>query len=137
MRIRKAFTLIELLVVISIIAVLLAILMPCLRIVKEHARRAVCQNNLHQAAAAMFMYAGDFDDSLPLGSIIDRTAPGYSASWDRADQMALVNAETMLPSSFLQNILVSVLTRSFLDLAICNLSAASPISSLRTCWIFV
>jgi prepilin-type N-terminal cleavage/methylation domain-containing protein len=89
------FTLIELLVVISIIAVLLAILMPCLRIVKEHARRAVCQNNLHQAAAAMFMYAGDFDDALPIGSIIDRAAPGYAPSWDCADQMALVNAETM------------------------------------------
>jgi prepilin-type N-terminal cleavage/methylation domain-containing protein len=92
---RFGFTLIELLVVISIIAVLLAILMPCLRKVKEHARRAVCQNNLHQAAAAIFMYAGDFDDALPVGSIIDRTAPGYAASWDQADQMALVNAETM------------------------------------------
>ncbi len=74
-----AFTLIELLVVISIIAVLLAILMPCLRKVKEQARRAVCQNNLHQSSAAIFMYAGDFDDALPIGSIIDRTAPGYAA----------------------------------------------------------
>jgi len=92
---RAGFTLIELLVVISIIAVLLAVLMPCLRIVKEQARRAVCQNNLHQGAAAVFMYAGDFDDALPIGSIIDRTAPGYTSSWDRADQMALVNAETM------------------------------------------
>jgi prepilin-type N-terminal cleavage/methylation domain-containing protein len=93
---RFGFTLIELLVVISIIAVLLAILMPCLRIVKEQARRAVCQNNLHQSVAAMFMYAVDFDDALPIGSIIDRTAPGYTASWDQADQMALVNAETMM-----------------------------------------
>ncbi|MHC4215516.1 MAG: type II secretion system protein [Planctomycetota bacterium] len=90
------FTLIELLVVISIIATLLAILMPCLRKVKEQARRAVCQNNLHQCVAAMFMYAGDFDDALPTGSIIDRTAPGYTASWEQADQMALVNAETMM-----------------------------------------
>jgi prepilin-type N-terminal cleavage/methylation domain-containing protein len=90
------FTLIELLVVIAIIAVLLAILLPCLHAVKEQARRTVCQNNLHQAGAAMFMYAGDFDDALPIGSIIDRTAPGYSTSWDQADQMALVNAETMM-----------------------------------------
>jgi prepilin-type N-terminal cleavage/methylation domain-containing protein len=94
-RLQEGFTLIELLVVIAIIAALLAILLPCLRAVKEQARRAVCQNNLHQAAAAMFMYAGDFDDALPIGSIIDRTAPGYATSWDQADQMALVNAETM------------------------------------------
>ena len=93
---RFGFTLIELLVVIAIIAVLLAILMPCMRKVKEQARRAVCQNNLHQAVAAMFMYAGDFDDALPIGSIIDRRAPGYTASWEQADQMALVNAETMM-----------------------------------------
>ena len=92
---RFGFTLIELLVVIAIIAVLLAILLPSLRRVIEQARRAVCQNNLHQGGAAMFMYAGDFDDALPIGSIIDRTAPGYSTSWDRADQLALVNAETM------------------------------------------
>ncbi|MHC4323172.1 MAG: prepilin-type N-terminal cleavage/methylation domain-containing protein [Planctomycetota bacterium] len=94
-KIEKGFTLIELLVVISIISILLAILLPALRRVKEQARRAVCQNNLHQSAAAMFMYAGDFDDALPIGSIIDRRAPGYTSSWDRADQMALVNAETM------------------------------------------
>ncbi|MBN1804942.1 MAG: type II secretion system protein [Sedimentisphaerales bacterium] len=93
---RFGFTLIELLVVISIIALLLAILMPCLRKAKEQARRTVCQNNLHQGAAAIFMYAGDFDDALPVGSIVDRRAPGYKASWDRADQMALVNAETMM-----------------------------------------
>jgi len=93
---RGGFTLIELLVVIAIIAVLLGILMPCLRAVKEQARRAVCQNNLHQGGAAVFMYAGDFDEALPIGSIIDRTAPGYSVSWDQHDQMALVNAETMM-----------------------------------------
>jgi len=92
----QGFTLVELLVVISIIAIILAILLPCLHKVKEQARRAVCQNNLHQAGAAMFMYAGDFDDALPIGSIIDRTAPGYTTSWDKADQMALVNAETMM-----------------------------------------
>ena len=94
-KVDRGFTLIELLVVISIISVLLAILLPSLHRVKEQARRTVCQNNLHQSSAAMFMYAGDFDDALPIGSIIDRTAPGYVTSWDRADQMALVNAETM------------------------------------------
>ena len=90
-----AFTLIELLVVIAVIALLMGILLPALSLVRNLGKRVVCQNNLHQCVAAMFMYAGDFDDALPIGSIIDRTAPGYAASWEQADQMAMVNAETM------------------------------------------
>ncbi len=55
----KAFTLIELLVVISIIALLMAILMPALSRVKEQARAAVCLNNLHQIGLASKMYADE------------------------------------------------------------------------------
>ncbi len=92
---RFGFTLIELLVVISIIAVLLAILMPCLHRVKEQARRSLCRNNLHQGAAAAFMYAGDSDSFLPEGNVVDKSAPGYNKSWDSADLMTLFNYDTM------------------------------------------
>lgn len=92
----KGFTLLELLVVISIIALLLAILFPGLRKAKEHARRVVCQNNLHQGLVAGNMYAGDFDGFLPEGNIVDKTAPGYKKSWDSADQLTLINYKTML-----------------------------------------
>lgn len=56
---KKGFTLIELLVVISIIALLLAILMPSLGLVKEKARAIVCRTNVRQITFAMIMYAQD------------------------------------------------------------------------------
>jgi prepilin-type processing-associated H-X9-DG protein/prepilin-type N-terminal cleavage/methylation domain-containing protein len=58
----RAFTLVELLVVISIIAVLLAILMPSLRKAREQARRIICANNLKTITLADRMYALDSDD---------------------------------------------------------------------------
>jgi len=59
MTIRKAFTLIELLVVISIIALLLAILMPALARIRRQARSTVCKMNLKQWGAIFSMYTND------------------------------------------------------------------------------
>ena len=92
---QKAFTLIELLVVIAIIAVLIGMMLPCLRLAKAHARQVICQNNLHQGLAAIFMYVQDFDHNLPAGSIINQDAPGYCHSWDKADFMPLVNYQAL------------------------------------------
>ena len=72
---KSGFTLIELLVVISIIALLISILLPCLGIAREHARRTACQNNLHQGLLVVNMYAGDYNGFLPEGNIIDKSAP--------------------------------------------------------------
>jgi prepilin-type N-terminal cleavage/methylation domain-containing protein/prepilin-type processing-associated H-X9-DG protein len=59
------FTLIELLVVIAVIAILVALLLPALSRAKETARRTACLSNLRQLAAAVHLYGGDFEDTLP------------------------------------------------------------------------
>jgi len=72
---RKAFTLIELLVVIAIIAVLMSILMPALRRVREQARMTSCMANLRQWNLVAAMYAGENN-----GKLWD-SAPGTPAYW--------------------------------------------------------
>jgi len=51
-----AFSLIELLVVITIIALLLAIIVPSLKKAKEQAQNAICKSNMHQWGLIFQMY---------------------------------------------------------------------------------
>jgi len=61
------FTLIELLVVISIIALLIAILMPALNKAREQGKRAVCLTNMKSLGVCWMMYADDNDDRIVSG----------------------------------------------------------------------
>ncbi len=63
---KRGFTLIELLVVISIIALLIAILLPALSKAREASRRITCANTMHQIGLATSMYANDFEEHLPV-----------------------------------------------------------------------
>ena len=64
-RTKGGFTLIELLVVIAIIALLLAILMPAMRKIKEIARETACKSNLKNVGLAVAMYLDDYERKLP------------------------------------------------------------------------
>jgi prepilin-type N-terminal cleavage/methylation domain-containing protein/prepilin-type processing-associated H-X9-DG protein len=65
---RRGFTLIELLVVISVIAILMAILMPALKRAREQGQRAVCQGNLKNLTLAWTLYADAYDDKIVNGA---------------------------------------------------------------------
>ncbi len=67
---RKGFTLIELLVVIAIIAILMAILMPALRMAKDQAVRMQCVGNVRTLSLAWMMYKDANDDKL-VGAMIN------------------------------------------------------------------
>ena len=73
-------TLIELLVVISIIALLMAILVPALSKAKDLAKSAVCLSNVKQQAISNFMYVNDhgrFAQSATIGSDPNPTPAKY------------------------------------------------------------
>ena len=56
------FTLVELLIVVSVIAILMALLLPALGKAVEQARSMSCRSNLRQVGAGWNMYANDHGD---------------------------------------------------------------------------
>lgn len=61
----NAFTLIELLVVISIIAVLMAILMPSLQRVRKRVKHVMCRSNLREWGLVWAMYTDENNGKFP------------------------------------------------------------------------
>ena len=72
---QRAFTLIELLVVIAIIAILMSILMPALRLVREQARSIACSSNLKTLVLGWRLYADEND-----GKIVYAMTPNVYSS---------------------------------------------------------
>lgn len=77
MRDRRGFTLIELLVVVSILAMLIAMLLPSLKKAQDAARAVVCLSNERQVMFCFDQYAEDYGQAFPLR----RIAPPTNTWW--------------------------------------------------------
>jgi len=93
MKRQKAFTLIELLVVISIIALLISILMPCLKRARKQARAVACQAKLHESGLYFAAYAAEHDGKLQMNDAKEGEVTHWYGflkvlaghSWERKD----------------------------------------------------
>jgi prepilin-type N-terminal cleavage/methylation domain-containing protein len=81
---RQGFTLIELLVVISIIALLIAILLPALGAARDSARNIQCLSNVRQHAIGAYSHVTDYDEQLPIAGFIRGTGGDFDAAFKRA-----------------------------------------------------
>jgi prepilin-type N-terminal cleavage/methylation domain-containing protein/prepilin-type processing-associated H-X9-DG protein len=73
----NAFTLVELLVVISIIALLLAILMPTLNKVRLQAQKVACTSQMRQIGLAFVLYGSQNNDRFPSFDKDMKTSTAY------------------------------------------------------------
>ena len=91
---RRGFTLIELLVVISIIATLVALVMPAIQSAREAGRRMTCMNNLRNLSLAVQNSASSNNGKLPL---LATNAPGTQlpVSWAVSLMPLLDNASAL------------------------------------------
>jgi len=79
----RAFTLVELLVVISVIAVLMAIMMPVLAGARQQGKTITCLNRLRQLGLASQVYVNNNDGFYPVAYSYKLTYPVYiSYAWD-------------------------------------------------------
>lgn len=72
----SGFTLMELLVTITIIALLAALLLPSVRLVRDGARRTVCANNLRQVGLGFGNYQNENEGMVPPPYLKDAAGTG-------------------------------------------------------------
>lgn len=96
---RSAFTLIELLVVISIIALLIAILLPSLEQARSMARQVNCLSNIKQLGIASKTYAADQEDRLPFQWVGLSTSPVYQFYHSKENLATYLNLDAATSAS--------------------------------------
>ncbi len=96
----RAFTIVEMLVVIGILLILVALLLPALRNVREQGRSIKCQSNLRQTGVALRLYANDYSQVIPQPSwYVQTTSGAQTQRWHAALQGRLGGTEYLKPAS--------------------------------------
>ncbi|MFA5291935.1 MAG: type II secretion system protein [Phycisphaerae bacterium] len=85
---RISFTLPELIVVVSIMAILIALIVPVLRSSRERAKTILCGSNIKQLTSGLLIYENQ-NQTLPLsfGKTITSPPPGGYAGYNEYDRM--------------------------------------------------
>ncbi len=87
-RAQRGFTLVELLVVITIIAMLMALLIPVVGRARESGRRTQCVNNQRNIAQALNLYAGQSNGLIPPSlSMSPKDSSGNQVLWGWAQPL--------------------------------------------------
>jgi prepilin-type N-terminal cleavage/methylation domain-containing protein/prepilin-type processing-associated H-X9-DG protein len=95
----RAFTLIELLVVIAIIALLMAILMPSLKLAKDQASRIHCVSNSKTLLLGWLLYKDECDGEMVPGATgVRSSGGGDTRGWN--NQLQWVDQPANLDASF-------------------------------------
>jgi prepilin-type N-terminal cleavage/methylation domain-containing protein/prepilin-type processing-associated H-X9-DG protein len=97
-RSHKGFTLIELLVVISIIALLIALLLPALARAQKLAKNTLCQSNLRQLGVGYNEYISEYSTMI---CNWDNTANGQVGSWNAGNWFEYLAPFETTPKVFL------------------------------------
>lgn len=97
---QRGFTLIELLVVISIIAVLAAMLLPALRVVRTSAQLSRCASSERQLGLAIMSYAADWEQQLPRLKTPRTDNPSVPVHWFDAIATYLELADDQTATSY-------------------------------------
>lgn len=101
---RRAVSLVELLTVVGIIIVLILILIPVINIVRKHAHKSKCINNLRQIGIAMQMYRSDYKDAFPdkLRMLLpySKTTAVFSCPSESVREESLLSQVEGLPTNY-------------------------------------
>ena len=93
---QRAFTLTELLVVMAIIALMAALLLPVIGMIRDRALRASCAGNIRQLTMGIISYSNDNDGLIPRTVQMGGTEPRPCLIWSATPPTTLdLNLGTM------------------------------------------
>ncbi|AQQ71116.1 putative major pilin subunit [Limihaloglobus sulfuriphilus] len=99
---KKGFTLIELLVVISIIALLMAIMMPALSKAREQAIKTTCMSYFKQIGLSQGLYAAEFQSWLPRAKTVPELEK-YGYNNEKGGVVAWLNVMLKEPFEYVRD----------------------------------